>query len=90
MRRVVWTPPALRDLEAIETYIAQFSPLAAQRMASRLRSAAQDLEQHAERGRSFRGGRRELVVIRPYLIRYRVDGDTVVILQIRHGARRPD
>ena len=59
-------------------------------MATKLKSAAQSLELHADRGRPFRGGRRELVVIRPYLIRYRIVGDDVVILRIRHGARRPD
>ncbi len=32
---------------------------------------------------------RELVSAYPYIIRYRIDGDTVVILRIRHTSRRP-
>jgi plasmid stabilization system protein ParE len=32
---------------------------------------------------------RELVSVSPYIIRYQVIGDDVVILRVRHGARRP-
>ena len=32
---------------------------------------------------------RELATCYPYVIRYRVDGKTVVILRIRHTSRRP-
>ncbi len=31
---------------------------------------------------------RELIV-RPYIVRYKVDGDRVQIVRVRHGARRP-
>ncbi|MDO8295684.1 MAG: hypothetical protein Q7T19_04500 [Caulobacter sp.] len=34
-------------------------------------------------------GLRELVTVRPYILRYRVSVKRVVIVQIRHGARRP-
>ena len=87
MSRVVWTEPARQDLENIRAYIGQFSPLAAQRMALRLRAAADGLRDYPERGRSIPGGRRELTIINPYLIRYRCDGEIVVILRICHGVR---
>ncbi len=32
---------------------------------------------------------REQVTAYPYIIRYRIDGDKVYILRVRHGARRP-
>jgi len=32
---------------------------------------------------------RELVSVRPYIIRYRVLGDQVIILRIRHASQRP-
>jgi len=35
-------------------------------------------------------GRRELTIVWPYLLRYRVDGDRVIVLEVRHGAREPD
>ena len=85
---MVWTRSALRDLEGIRNYIGQFNPLAVQRMAGRLLYAAEALRDQPGQGRPIHGGRRELVIIRPYLIRYSVEGDTVLILRIRHGARR--
>ena len=41
------------------------------------------------RGRQARGRLRELTIVSPYIIRYRVDAEEVVILRVRHGARRP-
>jgi plasmid stabilization system protein ParE len=32
---------------------------------------------------------REATVVYPYIIRYRVDGDRVLILRVGHGMRRP-
>jgi plasmid stabilization system protein ParE len=32
---------------------------------------------------------RELISTYPYIIRYHIDGDKVVILRVRHTARRP-
>ncbi len=78
------------DLRAIQAYVATFKPLAAQRLAARLVSAARSLETAPDRGRSISRGRRELTVIPPYLIRYAVFPDRVVILEIRHGAREQD
>lgn len=88
--QVVWTKRALADLEAIRAYIGLFSPLAAQRYALRLFNAANALDESPLRGRVIPKGRRELATIAPYLIRYRIKGDTVEIITIRHGARAPD
>ena len=87
MAQIVWTDAAIADLDRIGAYIEAFSPLAAQRMAERLIAAAVSLEQTPERGRSIGGGRRELVVIPPYVIRYSIAGSEVIVLEIRHGAR---
>lgn len=89
MARVIWTRRAIGNLEAIRSYIGQLSPLAAQRMALRLKSAGESLKDQPMRGRSA-GARRELTTIPPYLIRYRIDGEQVTILEVRHGARQPD
>lgn len=87
--QVVWTQRAVADLQAIRAYIEQFSPLAAQRIALRLLNAGNALDEQPSRGRPVSAGRRELATIAPYLIRYRVKGETVEILAIRHGARKP-
>jgi addiction module RelE/StbE family toxin len=86
---VVWTHRALRDLDRIWDYIHQFNPLAAQRMALRLQAAGESLAHFPLRARG-KVRYRELVVIRPYIIRYRVVGERVEIITIRHGAQRPD
>jgi plasmid stabilization system protein ParE len=85
--RVVWTRGAATELRTIRAYIAQFSPIAAQRMAARLVAAARSLETAPDRGRQISRGRRELAIIPPYLIRYRREADRVIILEIRHGAQ---
>jgi addiction module RelE/StbE family toxin len=86
---VVWTRRALRDLDAIRDYIGQFNPLAAQRMAERLRAAGESLAHFPQRARG-KTRYRELVIVRPYLLRYRIVGERVEILAIRHGAQQPD
>jgi toxin ParE1/3/4 len=88
--RIVWSQRSRRDLNGIHAYIGQFAPLAAQRFAARLIAAVEALAQHPERGVSVKGRVRELLVIAPYRIRYRVVDDAVQIIRIRHGAQRPD
>ena len=88
---VVWSRRALSDLSAIRAYIHQSRPLAAQRMALRLRAAAESLNENPDRGRPVGPvGIRELTVIWPYIIRYRVRSKAVQIIRIKHGAQRPD
>ena len=87
--KIRWTHPALNDLFAAQTYVAQHNPQAAQAMAQRLWDAAQDLENHPQIGRPGHAlDTRERVVPRtPYLIVYRLRHDTVEILCIWHGRR---
>jgi len=89
VRRVVWSAKAANDLAAIRAYVGQFNPLAAARLSADLMTAAESLALHPNRGRSISPKRRELAVVPPYLIRYRVATDAVYISTIRHGARRP-
>jgi plasmid stabilization system protein ParE len=88
--QVVWTARAAEELRTIRAYIAQFSPLAAERLSARLVSAARDLEHFPDRGRRISRGRRELTLVPPYLIRYASIDERVIILEVRHGARRPE
>lgn len=86
---IVWSESAIADLVGIRTYIGQFNPFAARRMAEALIAAGNGLIEFPERGRSLGGGRRELTVVWPYVIRYRVEHERIVILRVRHGRRRP-
>ncbi len=87
--QIVWTAEALANLEAIRGYIGQFAPLAAQRFSARLVSTAENLATYPERGRPVGEAVREMTIINPYIIRYAVTSEAVVILRIRHGARQP-
>ncbi len=87
--QVAWASRALADLNAIQAHIEQFRPLAAQRMAQRLKLAAASLADHPERGRLV-GRLRELATVPPYLIRYRIKGGDVEIIRIKHAAQLGD
>ncbi len=85
MRRILWTEEAVANLDAIADYISAFNPAAAERLARRLIELADSLVDFPDRGRDAGGGRREMTIVPPYVLRYRVEGDTVIILRIRHG-----
>jgi toxin ParE1/3/4 len=86
-RLVVWTDPAVDDLQAIKSYIAAMNPGAAQRVAQALLEAGESLSVFPMRGRPS-GGVRQFVAVTPYVMRYRVRPGEVVILRVRHGRRR--
>lgn len=87
MAAVIWSDQALDRLDLIISYIEQFDPPAAGRLAARLIDASQSLTAFPNRGRPASQGTRELVTVRPYVIRYKVEGDRVLILGIRHAAQ---
>lgn len=87
--RVEWTRSALRDIGRIYQYVADFNPHAARQLAEALRDAGNSLETMPYRGRRLAGKAHELVILFPYTVRYRIIRDAVVILRVRHGARRP-
>ena len=77
------------DVEGIRRYIGNFNPHAARDMAERIIETGNSLSVFPYRGRQVPGTRlRVTAFARPYIIRYRVDPDRVVILRVRHGARR--
>ena len=87
LREIVWTDEAIGHLEAIVAYIAAFNPAAADRLGNRLIELADSLAEFSERGRDAGGGLREMTIVWPYVLRYRVEAGRVIILRIRHGAR---
>jgi len=87
--QVVWSPTSLRQIEEIHDYIARDNPLAAIKMAELLHNAGERLDRFPDRGRPVPGTRMRELIVRPYIIRYQVDGNRVLIVRVRHGARRP-
>lgn len=96
MRRVMrleWSILAQADREAIFDYIEADSPQAAIAVDDRIRALVETLAQFPNSGPPGRiEGTRELVIARtPYIVAFRIAGETVRILRVLHGARRwPD
>ena len=91
--QVTWRARALADVRRIVQYIATDNPVAAQRVGRELLLAGDSLTLFPRRGRPGRlPGTRELVVMPPYLLVYRLsDTDTVTILRVWHAAQhRPE
>ncbi len=85
---VNFTRRALRDLANIRAYIANDDPRAASRVAVEIVAACDRLEYFPERGRlGLRRGTRELTIVWPYVIVYRVTGTNIDILAVWHGAQ---
>ena len=90
--KVIFSPLALDDLEQIVRYVAADDLVAAQRLGTRLLDQAETLCRLPNRGGSVRArpGVRKLL-LRPYLIFYRVDEAArgVEVLRFWHGAQDP-
>jgi len=86
---VVWTKTALTQLADIYDYWNELNPYAATDLYNLLFEAGHSLANIPRRGRLVRNKRyREIVVIRPYAVRYRITKTTVYIIRVRHTARR--
>lgn len=87
--KLVWSRFALSDRDDIFSYIEAVSPVAAVHVDERISDAARRLLDFPDSGRPGRVvGTRELVIPRtPYVAAYQVDGETVRILRVLHGAQ---
>jgi len=90
MVKVIWSPVARRDLEAIADYIAADSPARAGVFVDRLIDAAEQLAQFPRSGRIIPEvgdpDSREMI-FGAYRVMYHVETDAVIIASIVHGAR---
>jgi plasmid stabilization system protein ParE len=89
--KLVWSDPAVEDLEAIHTYIGRDSGAYARQFVGRILQAVEVLKQFPKRGRnvpeaSDQSAVRELL-FQSYRILYRVETERVVILAVIHGSR---
>ena len=88
--KLLWTGPALDDLRAIRDYVSRDDPIAAKRLARKIRDGVLRLAEHSLSGRvvpEFYGlGYRE-VITAPYRIVYKIKERQVIILRVWHGRR---
>ncbi len=85
-----WSPAAINDLRAIHSHVAADSIRAADNLLLEIvLTVKQLLSAYPTIGRPGRAqGTRELIIPRtPYIAPYRIQGETLEILRIYHGAR---
>ena len=88
---VVYAPRALRDLDGIAAYLSERNPDAAARVLGAIKSSIDTLSFFPQIGRIIdNADHRRVPVLRyPYVIFYRIAGEELLILHIRHTSRRP-
>lgn len=91
MAQVVWTEPAVADLEAVADYIAIENPSAAGALIQRIIQHSRQLADHPESGSRPRelGARTRYrqIVQPPCRIFYRFDGSSVFIVHVMRTER---
>jgi toxin ParE1/3/4 len=90
MAEIVWSEPALADLEAIGDYIALEDPAAAAELVRRVFAHVEQLSDHPESGsrpRELERSRYRQIVEPPCRVLYRYDGKTVFVLHVMRTER---
>jgi toxin ParE1/3/4 len=90
MAEVVWTDPALADLDAIADYVALDNPRAAAEVVRRVFEHVERLHVYPLLGPvvpELPLGRYRHLVEAPCRVFYRVDGDRVIILHVLRAER---
>jgi len=91
MAQIIWTEPALEDLNEIAEYISIDDFKAAQNLVSKVFAKVERLENFPESGKKpyelDKTDYRE-VIIGPCRIFYRIEKDSVFILYVMRGERK--
>lgn len=90
MAEIVWSEPALSDLDAIADYIALENPAAASELVKRIFGHVEQLAEHPESGsrpQELKRSRYRQIVETPCRVFYRYDGSKVFILHVMRFER---
>jgi toxin ParE1/3/4 len=90
MAEIIWSQPALSDLEAIADYIALENPAAASELVKCIFRHVAQLADHPESGsrpQEFKRSRYRQIVEPPCRVFYRYDGHRVYILHVMRSER---
>jgi len=91
MAKVIWTEPALIDLNEIAEYIALDKPVAARNLVQAIFSKTERLEDFPDSGRKppeLKKSRYKEIIVNPCRIFYRIDGNNVFILYVMRSERK--
>jgi len=90
MARIIWTEPALQDLDAIADYISLDKPAAASRFVQRVFERIEQLSSQPKSGSvpaELKGTQYRQLVIPPARIFYRAQENTIYIVYVMRGER---
>lgn len=90
MAEVIWTEPALSDLDAVADYIALENPSAAAQLVQRVFRHVEQLKQFPESGSKpaeFKKSRYRQIVEPPCRVFYRHDGERVIVVHVMRSER---
>lgn len=93
MAQIVWTEPALADLDAIADYIALDNPEAARQLVRRVFRHVEQLADHPRSGAKlpeFKGWHYRQLIEPPCRVIYRQSKASVVVLYVVRGERLLD
>ncbi len=87
---LIWLPEARDDIGRLFEFLLEVNPRAAEKAVRLIQSGAALLREQPELGRPMRddSGRRELYLpfgASGYVLRYRIVGETVVVIRVWHG-----
>lgn len=89
MAGLIWTVPALEDLDKIADYIALDDPVAARKLVGKIFSHIEQLIEFPESGsipRELRSmNRYRQIVEKPCRVFYRIEGGTIYIVHVMRG-----
>ena len=90
MAEIVWSEPALADLDAIADYIALENPVAASELVKRIFGHVEQLIEHPDSGsrpQELGRSRYRQIVEPPCRVFYRYDGNKVFVLHVMRSER---
>lgn len=91
MAQIIWTEPALSDLNDIAEYVALDNITAAAQLVKKVFSSTEQIEQFPKSGRQppeLNESRYLEIIVGPCRIFYRIDQQTIYILYVMRSERK--
>jgi len=90
VNRIVWTDPAVSDLDSLHAYISRDSQVYADAVVAEIFDATDRLIEHPQSGRmvpEIEDESTREIVVGNYRVMYDISDGTIRILAVLHGAR---
>jgi len=85
MAQIIWTEPALQDLDRIADYISLDNPTAAKKLVRKCFETVESLNQHPKLGKAVPELEKSIyrqLTLSPCRIFYRIENDTIYIIHV--------